>query len=275
MKTTLLLLFTIFFYCRLFAQTNNYPPSGNVGLGTGTPKSKLDVVADAKSGFEEILRLRVTDAPNDYLMFSNATSSASTFIPGIWGKYTADQRPAIFFGGEIISDNDSGSSPVVVFDARSSGTFLSHRNAFLWRNYTNELMVLSPTGNLGIGTNTPGHKLDVLGTVRAMEVKVDMLGADFVFEVDYSLMPLAELDAFIKVNGHLPEIDSAEEMEAEGVELGELNSKLLQKIEELTLYLIKQDEQINELRAKNKELETLTEKLFRIEQRLKKIEFTD
>lgn len=92
--------------------------------------------------------------------------------------------------------------------------------------------------NVGIGTTTPDYKLDVIGTIRTQELKVDMQGADFVFEDDYNLRPLDEVEAFVKENKHLPEIAPAAEMQANGVNQSEMNQKLLQKIEELTLYMI-------------------------------------
>jgi hypothetical protein len=98
--------------------------------------------------------------------------------------------------------------------------------------------------------------LDVNGTIRAKEVKVETGWADFVFHDDYHLKPLSEVNKFIKENKHLPEIPSASEVkENEGVNLGEMQTKLLQKIEELTLYLIQQQETIETLNAKVEKLE--------------------
>jgi hypothetical protein len=103
-------------------------------------------------------------------------------------------------------------------------------------------------GNVGIGTNTPKEKLSVNGKIRAHEVKVETANwPDYVFSPSYKLPDLKETEKFIKANNHLPDIPSAAEVEKEGVNLGEMNARLLKKIEELTLYLIelkKDNEQI-------------------------------
>lgn len=95
------------------------------------------------------------------------------------------------------------------------------------------------------------YNLNVNGTIRAHQVKVSLSnGADFVFENNYPLKPISEVHEYIKENKHLPEIPSANEMIKNGVDMGEFQVKLLQKVEELTLYIIKQNEKIQALETK-------------------------
>jgi hypothetical protein len=113
--------------------------------------------------------------------------------------------------------------------------------------------------NVGIGTTNPNQKLTVNGTIYSKEVKVDLQvpGPDYVFEPTYQLPSLTEIESYIKANKHLPEVPSAKEMEANGINLSEMNMLLLKKVEELTLYVIelkkeneKQDEVIKTLLKK-------------------------
>ncbi|MBS7256724.1 hypothetical protein [Flavobacterium branchiicola] len=118
----------------------------------------------------------------------------------------------------------------------------------------NNFLVLA--NNVGIGTTNPTSKLTVAGNIASREVKVSVdAGADFVFDKDYNLPSLESVDKFVKENKHLPEIASAEEMKKEGINLSEMNIKLLQKIEEMTLYMIEQNQKIKNL---EKKVETLT-----------------
>lgn len=104
-------------------------------------------------------------------------------------------------------------------------------------------------GNVGIGTTNPQYRLDVAGKIRAKELIIETTGADFVFADNYKLRPLSEVKAFIEENKHLPEIKSAQEMQQNGVGVNELQTQLLQKIEELTLYILQQEERIKALEA--------------------------
>ncbi|WP_143304731.1 SlyX family protein [Chitinophaga vietnamensis] len=111
-------------------------------------------------------------------------------------------------------------------------------------------MTISDNGNVGIGTVDPkSYKLAVEGTIGARRVKVTQSAwADFVFHKDYSLPSLQAIENYISKNGHLPDIPSEKEIKEEGLDVGEMNKLLLQKIEELTLHMIRQQKEIDELK---------------------------
>ncbi|MNL04033.1 hypothetical protein D3C87_1245910 [compost metagenome] len=131
-------------------------------------------------------------------------------------------------------------------------------------------MVINQEGSVGIGTVSPVYKLDVCGTIRAKEIRVDMLGGcDFVFNDDYKLMDLNKLEEFVTRNKHLPQIASEKEMIANGLEMKEFQMKLLQKIEELTLYTIEQNKK---LEKQNKKSEKQEQELKILKVKIKKME---
>ncbi len=131
-------------------------------------------------------------------------------------------------------------------------------------------------GNVSIGKKpTSVAKLDIAGTIRATEIKVEAQTADFVFSDTYTLKDLGEVENYIKTHKHLPDIPSAEEMEASGVNLAEMNKLLLQKIEELTLYVIDLEKvnklKDNKIKSEIGEREKLEEKVSSIYSELKAI----
>lgn len=115
---------------------------------------------------------------------------------------------------------------------------------------------LDNDGNMSIGSLEHGtHKLAVEGTIGAREIKVEASGwSDFVFKNNYELRTLEEVERHIAERGHLPEIPSEEEVTENGINLGEMDAKLLMKIEELTLYMIEMNKQVQQLKSENQEL---------------------
>ncbi len=120
-----------------------------------------------------------------------------------------------------------------------------------YSNKYNGLRITSD-GNVGIGTpltsNPNNHKLAVNGNIGAKEVFVEITSTtwpDYVFDKKYNLLPLNEVESYINKNSHLPDVPSAGEINEKGIAVGEMNSVLLKKIEELTLYMIEQNKIIN------------------------------
>jgi hypothetical protein len=139
---------------------------------------------------------------------------------------------------------------------------------------TNRPIVLqaNSTGNVGIGTTNPGSfKLAVEGTIGARDVMVTSTNPwpDYVFRPGYRLRPLSEVSQFIRENGHLPDIPTEAEVKEKGVSLGDMQAKLLAKVEELTLHMIQQENENRELRdqmnRQTKEMQELRERLGRPE----------
>lgn len=127
-------------------------------------------------------------------------------------------------------------------------------------------MVIAKSGNVGFGTAEPlakldvngnirGNKLDINGSIRSKEVKIEATGwSDFVFDEDYKLPSLSEVESHIKEYKHLPDIPSEKQVVEEGINVVEMQAKLLQKIEELTLYVIDLKKENESIRQELKEL---------------------
>jgi hypothetical protein len=167
--------------------------------------------------------------------------------------YDGEQQPLPYqeVGGPAHSFKTAVDSSVNVYGStyNSSAYFIGGGNNYM-------------AGKLAIGTYNPGsYKLAVEGTIGARKIKVTQGSwADFVFHPDYELPSLQEVERFIKANRHLPEIPSAREVESDGLDLGEMNKKLLQKIEEMTLYMIEMKKESAVQRA---ELEALKKEMQR------------
>jgi hypothetical protein len=211
--------------------TNIYNTNtGNVGIGTTTPGAKLSVNSNrVVFGGASIVG---GYGSSEFAMELQAAGSSGNVYLGLVGAINGSNRnytylvnaPAIGYSGILVST--AGTATPIPFT--------------MWVGGSERFRVLT-NGNFLIGktsqTNS-NYKLDVNGRVRANEVVVNTSGADFVFEENYPLLSLKEVEQHIKAEKHLPGIPSATEMQENGMGLGEMQNKLLQKIEELTLYVI-------------------------------------
>ena len=221
---------------------------GNVGVGNNNPTAKLDV----KHGHIRCLNASNYGGAIMQSMYTPETGYArAIFSHNAYWDLTTNRWNIEGTGANdaqaILIPNNGGFNFIV---HKSEGNFP--------RALTNvdfvagTKMILTKDGNLGVGTLNPGiFKVAVNGNIRAKEIKVETGWSDFVFEDDYDLPTLEEVEEYIKINKHLPEIPSAEEVAKNGVNLGEMDSKLLQKIEELTLYVIDLNEEVKKLQNEN------------------------
>ncbi len=176
--------------------------------------------------------------------------------------------------GITITQNNAGNSAVTLHNANGSGKSYSLRStntgnfSIYDNNNSAERLTINNIGNVkivgklqvGSNTQTTGPHTDAMltiggttGKLVAKQIYVTASNwADFVFANDYNLRKLSDVEEYYKTNKHLPEIPSAKEVEENGVSVGEMNKLLLQKIEELTIYVVEQQKQIDELKARKK-----------------------
>ncbi|BDD07135.1 hypothetical protein [Aureibacter tunicatorum] len=187
-----------------------------------------------------------------------------------YGSGNSSNGEKSFSGGEGIVSSSYANFAIGMFNSSQTGNLQSWASTdpvfevgigSSSNDRKNALTVLK-NGKIGIGEDmytdsqmSGSYKLFVNGGIRTTQVYVTkMPWADYVFDKSYELKPLAEVKEFIDENGHLPNVPIASEVEKAGVDLAEVNKLLLEKIEELTLYLIQQDEELKNQKALIEEL---------------------
>ena len=278
-KTATLYLTLIILAGSAEAQTgaNSFPSTGNASVGTTTSPNNFTVNGTITTNGTIVQNGGAVTATSGFSTYmqtnSPFTSQSTNLAPGLlvysdrWWDYGMDlgYNPAVgTFRTRIFCPLAASVSLSYI---NESGTIPTNQSQF-----TDGLIMLGGSGNVLIGksaqTNST-YKLDVAGPIRGDAVTVNTTGADYVFDPGYRLSPLKDLETYIRGQHHLPGIQPAGEMQKQGLDLGDNQTHLLAKIEELTLYLIEQDKQTQALQDKIKQLEEHNQSL---EQRIEKLE---
>lgn len=267
-KMTVLLLMIVMASGVNAQNTNIFPLSGYVGIGTITPQENLHVIGTAlisgraASGYAWFNNqngkpaFMLNNGTANVLKFAADAAADSYIDAGNFGIGITNPLAKLHVAGSAIITAGAASGYAMIGTQNNKAALLLHDGS----SYLVKIAVDPSTdsyfnaGNVGIGTTSPTEKLSVNGTISAKKIKITQSGwSDYVFDKKYKLASLSSLEAYIHKNKHLPDMPSAKEVEEKGISVGDNQVLLLKKIEELTLYMIRQQKQIdaqqNEIRG--------------------------
>lgn len=246
---------------------------GNVGIGNNAPSHTLDILSFTPRGL--YLNNNFGSTASKYGAYFDVSSEGTGQKYGVYTNVIGNNNSSSpVYGARFNANGNSGTGSVYGVYANVSNLGSGNRyaiyaianttnpgpNSKSWALYTVGHSYFANDVRIGNLDGASGYRLTVDGKIMSEELKVQMSGAwpDYVFEENYNLMEIEEIEQFIIKNKHLPGVPSAQEiLEDNGFEVGETSRILLEKIEELTLMLIKQNKQIKNLEG---EIENLKNK---------------
>ena len=255
---------------------------GFVGIGIEEPQRSLDMAGRLLIRHDPVIELYQNGAIQSYLQYHNPSNTLRLYhaqaggdqlvlnSDGFVGIGIEEPQRSLDMAGRLLIRHD----PVIeLYHNGAIQSYLQHHNTtntlrIYHAQAGGDQLVIHPNSNVGIGCTNPTETLTVNGTIKAEKVIVEqvicandiqtnLIAADFVFRPDYNLKPLNEVETYIRANGHLPDVPSAESIRKDGIGLAEMNTLLLQKVEELTLYMLDLQKQNHNLQNRLQKLENI------------------
>lgn len=252
--------------------------NGFLGINNTNPQERLDVLGNGIfDGNNPTIQLQQFDVDkgflqlngNDIRIGANSSNTTGKFVVRTGGadQVYVDQNGNMGFGVsapisrlQILTGDDASLSThgYVMLGSVTGSNLILDNNEIMARSNgaVGNLVLQNDGGTVRIGNVAvpSGYKFAVNGKMLCEELRVKLAAnwPDYVFRNDYRLLPLPELKKFIEQNNHLPNIPKAETIEKEGMEVGDMQKKMMEKIEELTLYIIDLQKQVDELKRKEK-----------------------